>query len=459
MKSCTISNNEINISQSSEYFVGAGRVYNYSCIVSVNDTDFIMFYAGGDNSVTGYMQYCVYKVNNNNISRLFVGNNIITTTMIRDMKAINYYKNDNGCKILIIYKYSDSAIKYSTFNFNYFNNTLTSITYDLYLINTNSIRAFDFDFYNNNHIIFTYSGGYEYNGSEVFYCYSHTITDNDRLQGNYSINLERSIVSDNIVPMYLAISYMENNKMLLQCSFSGNVNGFILLEDTGSSISIIKKYTLTQASKWNMQNIILINVSDHKCLSVITYLNQNGSFNQTRYTMIHIKNNDIASYFKYVSKTAIALQSGNAGSIVNVIYSGITQANWVTQGQQIVSDGVQGAGILDGILQVIGKDAPDVKTVTGNYIGTGRTNGTCVITFPKVPKIVYIAQKDISNLNDGYITPIPYFWGESTLQMSQYAGTNWRTATAYVSGNTLSFNAEYNDLNDSQFTYNYYALY
>ena len=182
-----------------------------------------------------------------------------------------------------------------------------------------------------------------------------------------------------------------------------------------------------------------------------------------------------ANYIKYIDlqSTTLTVKTIDLTNIITVNNSGvvllhqgslifknkiflIVGSNIIYNDNLIYKDDIQ----LSNIMKTYSTSLNSIsKIVTGSYIGTGRTNGTCVITFPKVPKIVYIAQKDISNLNDGYITPIPYFWGENTLQMSQYAGTNWRTATAYVSGNTLSFNAEYNDLNDSQFTYNYYALY
>ena len=51
---------------------------------------------------------------------------------------------------------------------------------------------------------------------------------------------------------------------------------------------------------------------------------------------------------------AIALSSGTSGQTIQVMYSGITNASWVTAGQTITSTttGVQGYGVKDGMLEV-----------------------------------------------------------------------------------------------------------
>ena len=60
--------------------------------------------------------------------------------------------------------------------------------------------------------------------------------------------------------------------------------------------------------------------------------------------------------------TAIALESGSAGDTIPVCYSGIVKADWTTEGQQITSDGVYGAGIVDGVLQVWSKYRPELTS-------------------------------------------------------------------------------------------------
>ena len=100
-----------------------------------------------------------------------------------------------------------------------------------------------------------------------------------------------------------------------------------------------------------------------------------------------------AYVYDYTSSQAIALQSGTEGQPIDIIYSGITAAGFVTEGQTITSDGVYGAGVLDGVLQVWSKDRPKgLQIETGSYKGTG-TYGSSKpnsITFSFVPKIVFI---------------------------------------------------------------------
>lgn len=79
-------------------------------------------------------------------------------------------------------------------------------------------------------------------------------------------------------------------------------------------------------------------------------------------TILEVRGNQIAGSFITTSTQAIALQSGNAGQTIPVCYSGIVKADWATEGQQITSDGVYGAGIVDGVLQVWSKYRPELTS-------------------------------------------------------------------------------------------------
>ena len=73
--------------------------------------------------------------------------------------------------------------------------------------------------------------------------------------------------------------------------------------------------------------------------------------------------------------TAIALQAGTAGQVIQVAYSGIVDAPWVIQNQIIKGtvDGVFGFGILNGVLRVVAKQETinnnTSKIITGVYTG------------------------------------------------------------------------------------------
>lgn len=104
---------------------------------------------------------------------------------------------------------------------------------------------------------------------------------------------------------------------------------------------------------------------------VLAYADNGNSFYGTA-TTLTVSGNQIAGSFLDSSKDAIALQSGTSGQSIEVIYSGITNVDWVTEGQTITSEGVYGAGLLDGVLQVWSKDRPlGTQIVAGTYVGTG----------------------------------------------------------------------------------------
>ena len=78
------------------------------------------------------------------------------------------------------------------------------------------------------------------------------------------------------------------------------------------------------------------------------YVSDDGSVSQTTPTAPTIFTKQNTPY------QAIALSSGTSGQTIQVIYSGITNASWVTTGQKITSTttGVQGYGVKDGMLEV-----------------------------------------------------------------------------------------------------------
>ena len=109
-----------------------------------------------------------------------------------------------------------------------------------------------------------------------------------------------------------------------------------------------------------------------------------------------------AYVYDYTSSQAIALQSGTEGQPIDIIYSGITAADFVTEGQTITSDGVYGAGVLDGVLQVWSKDRPlGLQIETGSYEGVGRSGASNPnsITLSFQPKFLFIMGTD----SNGYL--------------------------------------------------------
>ena len=152
---------------------------------------------------------------------------------------------------------------------------------------------------------------------------------------------------------------------------------------------------------------------------------------------------------------AIALQSGNAGDTIEVIYAGSVFADWVTQGQKITSDGVRGVGILDGVLQVAGENSPGVKIVTGSYVGNGLagSGNKNKLTFASPPKLVSIGDGGGNNAGGGFA------WVNGSIRV--YSDP-YGTCKLTWDGNTLYWYAE-NSQSSTQFnvsgtTYYYAAI-
>ena len=148
------------------------------------------------------------------------------------------------------------------------------------------------------------------------------------------------------------------------------------------------------------------NLPETERISVVTTSNNqvivaykdvgNNSYGTT--TVLKVRGTQIAGSFITNSTQTIALQSGNAGESIEVIFSGTVAASFVSEGSIISSDGVYGVGVLDGVLQVWGKDRPELIK-TGSYVGTG-TSGEAnpnVIQTDAPARIVYIFANNVSN--------------------------------------------------------------
>lgn len=161
---------------------------------------------------------------------------------------------------------------------------------------------------------------------------------------------------------------------------------------------------------------------------------------------------------------AIALQSGSAGDVINVIFSGMAELSGVTQGQQITSPGVQGFGAMDEWLSVfpgwlfstINESA--VKIATGSYTGTG-THGAdnpVVITSPFSGIKALLVSAQITNQ---YCSRLVLVYGQTSAGSSDYNRTgvfiDWSAP-----GKVSFYNSSYADaqMNTSGITY-FYAIF
>lgn len=124
-------------------------------------------------------------------------------------------------------------------------------------------------------------------------------------------------------------------------------------------------------------------------------------------TILEVNGNQIAGGFTVNSTQAIALQSGEAGQEIEVIFAGTTAADFATEGQAIPSDGVYGYGPMAGWLNVIPYWAKEagVRIATGSYVGTGTygASNPNSLTFDFAPNLVIVIC-DIGILNTSYST-------------------------------------------------------
>lgn len=174
-------------------------------------------------------------------------------------------------------------------------------------------------------------------------------------------------------------------------------------------------------------------------------------------TILEVNGNQIAGGFTVNSTQAIALESGEAGQEIEVIFAGTTAADFVTEGQAISSDGVYGYGPMNGWLNVIPYWAKNagVQIATGSYVGTGTygSSNPNSLTFPFEPKVVIIQC-------DGTVSGTGFFvWGGYSLLSIYSSATDENNAT--VSDNTVSWYSRNNhqgQLNSSGAIYNYVAI-
>ena len=190
---------------------------------------------------------------------------------------------------------------------------------------------------------------------------------------------------------------------------------------------------------------------------VILAYADNGNHGYGTSTILEVSGNQIAGGFTVNSTQAIALQSGEAGQNIEVIFAGTTAADFVTEGQAIPSDGVYGYGLVGGWLNVIPYWAKEagVRIATGSYVGTGSygASNPNSLTFPFVPKIVLI-QVAANTYGAAF-----FVWGSGYFTCP-YSGNSIGVNPVTISGNTMSWYSKISNqaqLN-SMHTYNYLAI-
>ena len=235
----------------------------------------------------------------------------------------------------------------------------------------------------------------------------------------------------------------------------------IVLNVSGLNITVNTAY---QFSTSGASGLRACPISDNKLIA--TYID-NGNNNYGTSTILEVNGNQIAGGFTVNSTQAIALESGEAGQEIDVIFAGTTAADFVTEGQKIPSDGVYGYGPVAGWLNVIPYWAKEagVKIVTGSYVGTGSygQSNSNSLTFQVDPKLVIIRAQQRSYDSDNMAIFIkPVLSSTSISRMQKAAGqVLGATIPCTWDKNTLTWYSTANQdeqLNTGNSTYYYVAI-
>ena len=129
----------------------------------------------------------------------------------------------------------------------------------------------------------------------------------------------------------------------------------------------------------------------------------------------------------------VALQGGEAGREIEVIFDGVAELPGAAEGREITSSGVYGYCPKDGWLWV--RPEWDARFVTGSYVGTGNRGPSYPnkIVFPSAPKCFFL-QGDGANGESGIYGGafIPY-----GIQTMKFGGNG--NCTFSWSGNTVTW--------------------
>lgn len=226
---------------------------------------------------------------------------------------------------------------------------------------------------------------------------------------------------------------------------AGNIDGSgkaAALSRTGSTLTAGELYTFNAAATRYTSAAALTSAQ-----FLVSYAD-GGNSNYPIDTILTVSGDQIAGSFVYNSMDAIALEGGAAGDTIEVIFSGETAVPWVTEGQEITSEGVYGFGAVDGVLSVIpwwNKNA-GVRLATGSYVGTG-TSGSGnlnMITFPEgfTPQLVII--QAISGGTTAGLLVLPVKDDNTSAYVPSTGSSGGGSAAWNVYGVTTSFNHQYN---------------
>lgn len=218
-----------------------------------------------------------------------------------------------------------------------------------------------------------------------------------------------------------------------------NGNAYLLLNE-GSELSLAATYKFLHSSGTS-KSLDITAIANKQVLLCYSAAGNSGYGTST---ILTASGNQIAGSFIDGSQDAIALKSGTAGQSIEVIYSGTVAADWVTEGQVISSPGVYGAGVLDGVLQVWGRDRPqNTKMATGVFVGRQPTTSDPInnIELGFKPQYIVALSEDNSVARYAALPGLSWRWNKN--DVSNKDGITITDTGFYIPNNATNPNEKY----------------
>ncbi len=224
-----------------------------------------------------------------------------------------------------------------------------------------------------------------------------------------------------------------------------------ILNVSGNKLTIGKGYNYSDFAALDVATATINN------RFLVCYLYQASSGHLGRTTALEVRNNEIAGSFEDGSSQAIALNSGNAGNNIDIIYSGAVEYE-ASKDTKIESNGVLGYVPVENVLDV----SPwyfsnlGLKATTGSYTGTGEygKDYPVKITLPFEPMLFFVA---IKNDGGGFGESRSAYWWKGNTEL-MYSNSN---VGIQVIKNTISWfdnSSASNQFNATGTPYTYFAL-
>lgn len=187
-------------------------------------------------------------------------------------------------------------------------------------------------------------------------------TDGNNLLFNTSDSLVLADLDLNILDTETSTSGAVQNVSPYTYVLLGVDNNACVVTTNDGTIAKGAAYAVNGGANTNYPSLVATSEN-----GVVAAYSDAGNSNYGTTTVLEVLGNQIAGSFIDNSKDAIALASGNGGDTIPVGFGGYCQCDGVTEGQEILSDGVSAFSPLDGWLMIA--YAQEKQCVTGEYTG------------------------------------------------------------------------------------------